>query len=110
MGDLFWLWRSGNDEKCSFLIFWCIYTFRTDESIWKKPRFSQKNAAFALISRRVFNAAEGVPEGAVHDQNKTCLKQTSCSDLQWARAHLEWRGDAQNALYLNSLGAWACEN
>ena len=59
MVDLFWLWRSEHDGKCSFLILCCIYTdrrtftsrFRTVEQIWKEPLFRQKNAACAHNAR-----------------------------------------------------------
>ena len=95
--DLFWLWRFGNDGKCYFLFLVAFIptkeTFTTDVSIRKKLLFSQENVACALISRKFLMPLRACPK--VWSMIKTSLwKQTSCSDLEWARAHLEWRGDA----------------
>ena len=107
MVDLFWLWRSENDGKCSFLNLCCIYTdrrtFRTVEQIWKEPRFRQKNAAAACF-KEVSNAAEGVSGRC----GPTRLCNTNfLADLQWVRPHLEWRGDAWKLFTCTcSSGGW----
>ena len=106
MVDLFWLWRSENDGKCSFSFFLCIYTdkrtFRTVEQIWKKHLFRQKNAACAHTSRKFLMPQRVCPGGV----QQASVILTSWSDLQWVRPHLEWRGDAYKALYQNSSGGW----
>ena len=82
MVDLFRLWRSENDGKCSVLIPCCIYTdrrtFRTVEQIWKEPLFlfSQKNAACAHTSRKNLMPLRVCPGGVVHDQ-KTSICNTN---------------------------------
>ena len=57
----------------------------------EKPLFCQKNASFCSDLTQVFNAAEGVPGGAVYDQNKPV--QNRLPALICNEQELTWNGE-----------------
>ena len=100
-------------ETRESVLFWFPVAVIPTEEPWELTNRSGKSSLLArkrcLCSylTEVSNAGEGVPGRCCPWSKQAYAKQTSCSDLHWARAHFDWwRGDAWHTLYLNSFGDW----